>query len=113
MSSMAALHGFCLRVVVFSFISSLLSFTALSSSLHPLVAGSAVEHRNHTGISEFRLINRRSLVECPDVNPYVRITTSRAGSKLSDDEYVTVNVSGILVPSKSDWVAMISPSISE
>ncbi|KAK4775105.1 hypothetical protein SAY86_010040 [Trapa natans] len=91
-------------------------FTAVSSSsssLHPLAADSAMKHRNHTGISEFRLINRRSLLQCPEVNPYLQITVIHANSTLSDEEYVTVNVTGILIPSKFKWVAMITPSSSD
>ncbi|OWM90033.1 hypothetical protein CDL15_Pgr026946 [Punica granatum] len=105
MSSTEAIH------IVILLISSLLFSTGLSS-LHPLVAHSAARHRNYTGISEFRLLNRRSLLKCPDANPYLKISV-RANSSLSDDEYVTVNVSGVLSPSKSDWVAMITPSNSD
>ncbi|KAL8055790.1 hypothetical protein ABFX02_04G078800 [Erythranthe guttata] len=70
--------------------------------------------RNHTAISEFRVLNRRYLIDCPDPNPYLQLnTTSGSGPTLSDDEYVTVNITGVLLPSSGDWVAMISPSHSD
>ncbi|XP_073144952.1 probable inactive purple acid phosphatase 27 [Henckelia pumila] len=73
---------------------------------------SAVQLRNHTAITEVRLLNRRNLIDCPDANPYLQINTSSDVDSytLSDEEYVTVNVTGVLVPSDGDWVAMISPS---
>ncbi|EYU46049.1 hypothetical protein MIMGU_mgv1a017799mg, partial [Erythranthe guttata] len=70
--------------------------------------------RNYTAISEFRVLNRRYLIDCPDPNPYLQLnTTSGSGPTLSDDEYVTVNITGVLLPSSGDWVAMISPSHSD
>ncbi|XP_010931589.1 probable inactive purple acid phosphatase 27 [Elaeis guineensis] len=75
----------------------------------PLLIGSTDEFRGHTAISEFRLLNRRSLLPCPDPNPYLAVNIS-SYSPLSDDENITVTVSGVIVPDKSDWVAMISPS---
>ncbi|KAK1370470.1 Purple acid phosphatase [Heracleum sosnowskyi] len=71
------------------------------------------EFANHTAISEFRTINRRSLEECPDPNPYLQIAVSSTNSKLSDDEFVTVTISGVLLPAESDWVAMVSPAHSD
>lgn len=71
------------------------------------------EFANHTAISDFRMINRKSLGDCPDPNPYIRINVSSANAKLSDDQFVTVTISGVLVPAASDWVAMISPANSE
>ncbi|CAN0863526.1 Probable inactive purple acid phosphatase 27 [Linum grandiflorum] len=82
-------------------------------SLHPAVAYSLLEHRNHTGISSFGVLNRRSLGQCPDPNPYLNVTVSSKGPTLSDEEFVSVTVSGVLVPSELDWVAMISPSDSD
>uniref|UniRef100_A0A2N9EWS7 Purple acid phosphatase n=1 Tax=Fagus sylvatica TaxID=28930 RepID=A0A2N9EWS7_FAGSY len=69
------------------------------------------EHRNYTAISEFRVINRRKLLKCPDLNPYLKISVS-PDSTMSNEEYLTVTVSGVVTPSSSDWVAMISPSSS-
>ncbi|KAK4746965.1 hypothetical protein SAY87_026002 [Trapa incisa] len=119
MPSMAAFQ-YCFSsppVLILSFISFLFfssfNVASSSSSLHPLAAGSAIKHGNHTGISEFRLINRKTHLQCVDVNPYLQITVSHAGSSLSDEEYVTVNVTGVLDPSISDWVAMITPSSSD
>lgn len=75
----------------------------------------STEHlKGFTGISDFKILNRRVLLECPDPNPYLQINiSSSSGTTLSDEEYVTVNVTGVLVPADSDWVGMISPSDSE
>ncbi|XP_073037547.1 probable inactive purple acid phosphatase 27 isoform X1 [Primulina eburnea] len=78
--------------------------------LPPQLVESAVQLRNHTATTELRLLNRRNLIDCLDVNPYLQINSSSENSTLSDEEYVTVNVTGVLVPSDGDWVAMISPS---
>lgn len=83
-----------------------------SSFLHPFAANSVYEHRNHTAISAFRVVNRRFLSQCPDPNPYLQVNVSKT-SGLSDEENVTVTVSGVLHPADSDWVAMISPSNAE
>ncbi|XP_028089671.1 probable inactive purple acid phosphatase 27 [Camellia sinensis] len=88
------------------------SSSSSSSSLLPLIINSTHEFRNYTAISEFRVLNRRVLGQCPDPNPYLQINVS-SNSDLSDDEFVTVTVSGVLVPGVSDWVAMISPSTSD
>ncbi|XP_043692993.1 probable inactive purple acid phosphatase 27 [Telopea speciosissima] len=74
---------------------------------------SIAEFQDHTAISDFRVLNRRFFKHCLDPNPYIRINVdSVAGSGLSNDQNVTVTVSGVLRPSDSDWVAMISPSSS-
>ncbi|CAN1128266.1 Probable inactive purple acid phosphatase 27 [Linum perenne] len=87
---------------------------ASAHSLHPKVAYSMLEHRNHTGISPFRVVNRRFMGQCPDPNPYLDITVStKVPNQLGDEEFVKVTVSGVLVPSKLDWVGMISPSDSD
>jgi len=84
-------------------------FFSLSSSLPERLAKSAAAHRNFTAISEFRVLNRKHFNDCPDVNPHLQMTTSSI-AKLSDDGYITVNVTGVLHPSTDEWVAMISPS---
>nr|XP_043611654.1 probable inactive purple acid phosphatase 27 [Erigeron canadensis] len=66
-------------------------------------------HKNYTAISDFRLVNRRKLGACFKADPNVQIRVSPE-STLSDDQMITVTVSGVLVPSKNDWVGMISPS---
>ncbi|XP_068328483.1 probable inactive purple acid phosphatase 27 [Pyrus communis] len=109
--------GSC-RVSNYSFVFFILflcSFasSSFSSSLHPLVFNSKVEHLNHTAISEFRVLNRRFLGDCPNPSPYLQISTNSSASGLGDEEYVSVNISGVLRPSKDDWVAMISPSHSD
>ncbi|KAK9189211.1 hypothetical protein WN944_020617 [Citrus x changshan-huyou] len=93
------------------FIIILFPGSASSSLLHPWALNSSIEHQNYTAISPFRLLNRRFLSECPDSNAYLQINVSKS-SDLSDDEFVTVTVSGVLLPAESDWVAMISPSDS-
>ncbi|XP_059440767.1 probable inactive purple acid phosphatase 27 [Corylus avellana] len=83
-----------------------------SWSLHPSHIHSMATHRNHTAISDFRLLNRRTLMECSNVtDPSIKIKVSRK-SNLVDEEYLTVTVSRVLHPSETDWVAMISPSHS-
>ncbi|KAK9192214.1 hypothetical protein WN943_020830 [Citrus x changshan-huyou] len=93
------------------FIIILFPGSASSSLLHPWALNSSIEHQNYTAISPFRLLNRRFLSQCPDSNPYLQINVSKS-SDLSDDEFVTITVSGVLLPAESDWVAMISPSDS-
>ncbi|XP_043692991.1 probable inactive purple acid phosphatase 27 [Telopea speciosissima] len=88
------------------------SFSSFSSSAFQ-INRSIAEFQGHSAISDFRLLNRRSLVNCDDPNPYLQINiNSVAGSGLLNEQYVTVTVSGVLVPADSDWVAMISPSYS-
>lgn len=86
-----------------------------SSSLHvsKKVADSPEYFLNHTAISEFRVLNRKTLINCADPNPYLKINFSSSKSQLLDEEYIQVTVSGVLVPSPGDWVAMISPSDSD
>lgn len=86
--------------------------SSFSHSLHPLVAKSSIIHRNFTGISDFRVLNRRSLFDCHDDNPFLKITAG-SGGQLSDDQFVSVTVSGVFEPSDDDWIAMISPSSSK
>ncbi|KAJ0980902.1 hypothetical protein J5N97_009157 [Dioscorea zingiberensis] len=87
-----------------------------SASSPPLIIGrnTISELKNHTRISEFRVINRRFLQDCPDPNPYLGINVSLSSSSgLADDENVTVTVSGVLIPDKSDWIGMITPANSD
>ncbi|TYH32802.1 hypothetical protein ES332_D13G015200v1 [Gossypium tomentosum] len=88
-----------------------LAFPSSSFELRPSVADSTFLHRNDTAISDFRVLNRRALFQCPDLNPYLQINVTTQGD-LSDEQFITVNVSGVLVPSDGDWVAMVSPSFS-
>lgn len=78
------------------------------SDLHPSVLLSADAHRDHTAISEFRLVNRRKLFDCSHRSPYIDIHVT--AGKIPSEAYLTVNVSGVLFPSDDDWVAMMSPS---
>ena len=103
---------FKLSFILLIFIVAFPSSSSSSFELHPLVANSTFLHLNYTAISDFRVLNRRSLIQCPDPNPYLQINVTN-NSDLSDEQFLTVNVSGVLLPSKSDWVAMISPSYSK
>lgn len=93
-------------------ITFLLFHSSNSYTLHPLIAESFTHHTNHTTISPFRVLNRRVLSECSNLNPYLEIKVNKT-SDLDDDEFVSVTVGGVLVPDVNDWVAMISPADSE
>ncbi|KAL7615655.1 hypothetical protein Lser_V15G03591 [Lactuca serriola] len=86
---------------------------ASSSSVSPLshtkLLDSMDGFQNYTAISDFRLVNRRKLGACLGKNPYRKIQVN-SKSELLDDQMITVTVSGVLLPSKSDWVGMITPS---
>ncbi|CAL0304352.1 unnamed protein product [Lupinus luteus] len=69
-------------------------------------------HRNFTAVSDFRLINRRIVNDCSASSPSLQINIISSTSTLSDNEFVTVTVTGVSKPSNDDWVAMISPSNS-
>ncbi|KAJ9558213.1 hypothetical protein OSB04_012827 [Centaurea solstitialis] len=101
-------YSFLLFVLLFT--STILIF-GVASSLHKALENSMTEFGNHTAISDFRLLNRRSLIACKNRGPYVHVNVSSIPG-LSDEQYVTVTINGVLKPSKSDWVAMISPSDS-
>lgn len=101
---------FVFVALIFLFFSSSVSSSSLE--LSTLIINSTTEHYNYTAISEFRVLNRKPLKFCQPLNPYVHINVSR-NSNLSDEEFVTVTVSGVSRPSKGDWVAMISPSHAE
>ena len=88
------------------------SSLSLSWSLHPSLINSTAMHHHYTAISEFRLLNRRTLRECPNRSPYLQVNVSLS-SNLSDEEYVNVTVNGALLPSEHDWVAMVSSSHSK
>ncbi|KAK8542285.1 hypothetical protein V6N12_014886 [Hibiscus sabdariffa] len=102
-------HGYKLSFILFIFCLTIPSSS--SFELQPSAADAVYHHLNYTAISDFRVLNRRTLIQCPDPNPYLQINVTD-NADLSDDQFVTVNVSGVLVPSDSDWVAMISPSYS-
>ncbi|KAG4109875.1 hypothetical protein ERO13_D13G014102v2 [Gossypium hirsutum] len=80
--------------------------------LHPSITASTLVHRTHTAVSDFHVINRRTLFQCPDPNPFLQINVSKSSTLLSNEEFVAVIVSGVLVPMATDWIAMISPSHS-
>ncbi|CAK9311463.1 unnamed protein product [Citrullus colocynthis] len=102
----------------FSFISKLfflllfffLSRSSSSSSLHPLAASSAKLHRNYTAISNFRLLNRRKLITCPDLNSFIQLEVISNSKNLLNEEFINVTISGIPTPSEDHWVAIITPS---
>jgi hypothetical protein len=78
---------------VFRFFIILLTFLlnpspSSSWSLHPSHINSMAMHRNHTAISDFRLLNRRTLMECSNAtDPSIKIKVSRK-SNLADEEYL-------------------------
>jgi hypothetical protein len=69
---------------------------------------------SHHGLRDpkFSSINRRKLESCNDSNSYLSMSIS-ASDSLQDVQNVTVTVSGVLVPSASDWIAVFSPSTAE
>ncbi|GAB4841322.1 hypothetical protein Ancab_022048 [Ancistrocladus abbreviatus] len=89
----------------------ILSVTSYSSYLHdprnPF--NYKIENYNHTMISKFRMMNRMKLFYCPVRSPYIQITTSTT-SGISNDANITVTVTGVMFPGKSNWIAMVSPS---
>ncbi|XP_050946279.1 probable inactive purple acid phosphatase 27 isoform X2 [Cucumis melo] len=89
-----------------------LFFPYSSSSLHPLVVDSEKLHLNSTAISDFRLLNRRSLISCPiNLNPYIKLEViSKSKNSLLDEEFINVVVTGVSIPSIDHWVALITPS---
>ncbi|KAL5827264.1 hypothetical protein ACOSQ3_019099 [Xanthoceras sorbifolium] len=101
-------------LLVLLIFSSGFSSSSSSSLLPSLIVNTTNEHRNHTAISEFRLLNRKKLSLChgDDSNPSVHVKVS-PDSNISDEETVTVTVTGVSNPSENDWVAMISPSHSD
>jgi len=88
------------------------SETLTPSLLNLVVSNTTLLHRNFTALSEFRMINRRILSDCSASNPSLKVNVL-SNSTLSDEEFVTVTVTGVSNPSDGDWVAMISPSNSE
>ncbi|XP_034593416.1 probable inactive purple acid phosphatase 27 isoform X2 [Setaria viridis] len=72
-------------------------------------------HGSYAGKSEFRTVNRKELESCLNPSPYLAINVSTAGggaANLPDEAFLQVTVAGVLKPSASDWVAMITPSNS-
>ncbi|XP_019450858.1 PREDICTED: probable inactive purple acid phosphatase 1 [Lupinus angustifolius] len=110
----------CNWVLNYKYVSLLLLFFFLtlssstsSSPLELVITNTTAMHRNFTALSDFRLINRRILNDCSASNPSLKINIiSSTSSTLSDDEFVTVTVTGVSKPSNDHWVAMISPSNS-
>ncbi|OAY84903.1 putative inactive purple acid phosphatase 24 [Ananas comosus] len=86
------------------------SFIYLGSS-YPITTNYSKDELDRLGISQFRYINRRSLASCNKRNLYLAVNIS-SNSPLPDEVNVTVTVSGVSSPDKSDWIAMISPSNS-
>ncbi|XP_050234246.1 probable inactive purple acid phosphatase 27 [Mercurialis annua] len=90
--------------------------SSFSYSLHPAIVNSTIAHANYTGISSFRVLNRRSLLECPFLNIHkIKISVTSTANinnayTLSDEEFVNVTVSGVSRPTRDHWIAMISPS---
>ncbi|XP_061353586.1 probable inactive purple acid phosphatase 27 [Gastrolobium bilobum] len=98
-------------ILLVFFLSSSTSATPTSSLLNHVIANTTALHRNFTAVSDFRMINRRILKDCSASMSSVKVNVT-SNSSLSDDEFVTVTVTGVSNPSDGDWVAMISPSNS-
>jgi hypothetical protein len=101
-----------LRLFIVLIVFFLSSSHSLSWSLHPSHINSMAMHGNKNAISDFRLLNRITLMECPETSSFLQVNVT-SNSKLSDEEYLTVTVSVVLFPSYPDWVAMILPSHSK
>ncbi|CAO2182616.1 unnamed protein product [Urochloa humidicola] len=73
-------------------------------------------HESFAGKSEFRTVNRKLLGSCLNPSPYLAVDVvvvgTGGGATLPDEAFVRVTVSGVLVPDRDDWVAMITPSNS-
>ncbi|MCO5560919.1 hypothetical protein L7F22_014539 [Adiantum nelumboides] len=68
-----------------------------------------------TSANHFELassLERRKLSSCLDPNPFVNISHS-AVSPLEHHQNITVNINGVFVPSKLDWIAVVTPSNSD
>ncbi|RHN79114.1 hypothetical protein MtrunA17_Chr1g0173501 [Medicago truncatula] len=98
-------------ILLFSFLCPSMSTTFPSSHVDLMVKHTKALHENFTALSDFRLINRRILNDCSILSPYLKLDI-HSNSNLSDEEFVTVTVTGVFTPSYGDWVAMISPSNS-
>ncbi|XP_027354282.1 probable inactive purple acid phosphatase 27 [Abrus precatorius] len=107
-------RNWVLSILLFLFLNltSSTSATPTPSLLGPVISNTTLLHRNFTALSEFRTINRRFLKDCSASNRYLQVNVS-PNSSLSDDQFVTVTVTGVSNPQPGDWVAMISPSNSE
>lgn len=103
---------FCLLFFLIFIVMIISSSYAKFSNTVVINSASTTELANYTAISDFRVINRRVLIDCPTLNPYVEITVS-PNSGLGDDGFVKVDVKGILFPTENDWVAMVSSSHAE
>lgn len=99
-------------LVLFLSLSCSTSETLNPSLLDHVITNTTVLHRNFTAVSNFRTINRQILRDCSASYPFVKVNVT-SNSSLSDEEFVTVTVSGVSNPSNLDWVAMISPSTSD
>jgi len=99
-------------ILLFFFLCRSMSTTFPSSHVELMVTHTKALHQNFTALSDFRLINRRILNDCSILSPYLKLDI-HSNSSLSDEEFVTVTVTGVSKPRYGDWVAMISPSNSK
>ncbi|KAL9662943.1 hypothetical protein QQ045_027778 [Rhodiola kirilowii] len=83
--------------------------SAAAAHFDAVVINSTLELANYTTISDFRVINRRKLSNCLTLNRHITITVTPVSS-LPNDGVVTVKVTGIMFPSKHDWVGMVTSS---
>jgi hypothetical protein len=76
-------------------------------------APAKVDHQHVLRNEVFSRINRRQLGNCADVNPLLAMEVDAVGGMLDDVQIVTVTVTGALVPSDLDWIAVMSDSSSD
>ncbi|KAB1212498.1 putative inactive purple acid phosphatase 1 [Morella rubra] len=67
----------------------ILCSSSASSLVQPFSSISLAEYYNYTAISEFRVVNRRKLLSCPDPNPYLQISVS-PDTAMRNGVYLTV-----------------------
>ena len=69
-------------------------------------------NNNFSSYKMLQTLDRRKLLTCHDPNPYLLVSHNVSGP-LADRQTVTVTVSGVIIPSELDWIAVVSPSTSE
>ncbi|XP_021750857.1 probable inactive purple acid phosphatase 27 [Chenopodium quinoa] len=100
---------FTIKIYILS--STISNALPTSSSLSNVQFEAENSHNNEHEIPLFRKLNRRHLIDCLSSNPYLQISVNTS-SRLSNEQYINVTVSGISRPSDKYWVAMVSPSHS-
>ncbi|XP_043692990.1 probable inactive purple acid phosphatase 27 [Telopea speciosissima] len=97
----------------FLFFLFLFFFVLISSASSSPVQVINSKSKLHVHRSDFRVLNRRTLVECSQNQNILIRVNSKSPSGLMNEEYVKVTVTGVSNPSEKDWIAMITPSHSD